>query len=273
MAFRLKMRIGIIGYGVVGKAAAKTFSQKYELIKYDKYMNLDSFEDLIRCEYVFIMVPTPFDCSKGKVDDKAVTDSLEMLDKLNFPNIVIIKSTLPPGFCKKYLERYNLKICFNPEFLRESTTPDEDFKNQHTIVIGTDSLEIYESVKNMYLPIVIPKAKFYHTSLTEAEMIKCAQNAMLASRVALANVIYDACIDNSLEYDNIRKIAFDSFEILGPHMVKVPGPDGKRGFGGKCLPKDIRALNSVYNSDIFDKIINYNDTLRGDLSSVLNNFD
>ena len=206
------MDIGIIGYGVVGKAAAQTFSQEYNILKYDKYMDLDRFEDLMGCEYVFIMVPTPFDCSKGKVDDKAVTDSLKRLDEMNFQNIVVIKSTLPPGFCNKYTERYNLKICFNPEFLRESTTPNEDFKNQHTIVIGTDNLEIYESVKNMYLPIVISKAKFYHTSLTEAEMIKCAQNAMLASRVALANVIYDACIENSLEYNNIREIAFDSFE-------------------------------------------------------------
>ena len=73
-------------------------------------------------------------------------------------------------------------------------------------------------------------------------MIKTAQNTMLASRVAIANMIYDACQNNNINYDKIKKIAFDNFEILGPHMVQVPGPDGSRGFGGKCLPKDIRSF-------------------------------
>ena len=48
-------------------------------------------------------------------------------------------------------------------------------------------------------------------------------------------------------------------------MVQVPGPDGERGFGGKCLPKDINAFSSKYESEIIKKIIEYNETLRDDL--------
>ena len=48
-------------------------------------------------------------------------------------------------------------------------------------------------------------------------------------------------------------------------MVQVPGPDGSRGFGGKCLPKDIRAFSTVYDSELLDSIISYNDSLRNDL--------
>ena len=267
------MKIGIIGYGVVGKAAANTFEESYELIKYDKYQALDQFKELSNCNFVFIMVPTPFDCKLNQVDDSAIRTSLESLENINYTNPVIIKSTVAPGFCNRYSKEYNLEIVFNPEFLRESTTPNEDFKNQDTIVIGTSRKDIFESVKKMYERVAISEASYYHTSTLEAEMIKCAQNTMLASRVALANMIFDACIENGIGYEKVREIAFNNFDILGPHMTQVPGPDGNRGFGGKCLPKDIRAFSTVFDSELLIEIIKYNDTLRDDLDKFLMNYN
>ena len=266
------MEIGIIGYGVVGKAAANTFRKKYGIVKYDKYQDLDSFDRLNGCDFVFIMVPTPFDCSKNEVDESAIIESLESLQEIGFKNIVLIKSTVPPGSCKNYIEEYNLKIVFNPEFLRESTTPNEDFENQDTIVIGTEDSEIFHSVKKMYEKVAIPDAEYFHTTPDEAEMIKCAQNTMLASRVALANMIYDACQLKDIDYSKVRKIAFDNFNIIGQSMNLVPGPDGNRGFGGKCLPKDIRAFSTIHKSKLLDEIISYNNTLRDDLHNFLMNY-
>ena len=166
----------------------------------------------------------------------------------------------------------SIPIVSNPEFLREGTTPDEDFENQETVVIGTARPDIYDSVKKMFQKVLVSNVKYYHTTTTEAEMIKCAQNTMLASRVALANMIYDACQNQGIEYEKVKKIAFDSFDILGPHMVQVPGPDGKRGFGGKCLPKDIRAFSTIHDSELLNNIISYNDSLRDDLDKFLMNF-
>ena len=266
------MKVGIIGYGVVGKAIEKTLSKKYKIIKYDKYQDLDSFESLLLCDFIFIMVPTPFDCEKNRVDDSAITDTLKILEERDYVHTVIIKSTVPPGSCDRYSNDYNLNIVFNPEFLRESTTPNEDFANQDIIVIGTDKIEVFESVKSLYEQVTVVHAQFHHTSTIEAEMIKCAQNTMLASRVALANMIYDACNQHNINYDKVREIAFDSFDILGPSMVRVPGPDGSRGFGGKCLPKDIRAFSTVHESELLNKIIDYNDTLRKDLDQLLMNY-
>ena len=266
-------KVGIIGYGVVGKAAAMTLGKYYKIIKYDKYQKLNKFSDLIDCKFVFIMVPTPFDCLKNEVDDSAVLDSLNKLSEINFSNTVIIKSTLPPGNCDKYIEKFNFNIVFNPEFLRESTTPNEDFQNQDTVVIGTTSKSLFSEVVSMFKEVLVPHARYYHTSLSEAEMIKCAQNTMLASRVAIANMIYDACQDNNIQYQKVKEIAFDGFKILGPHMVQVPGPDGKRGFGGKCLPKDIRAFSTIHDSDLLHSIIKYNDRLRTDLEKFLLNYN
>lgn len=267
------MKIGIIGYGVVGKAADNTFAREYEIIKYDKYQDLDTFDSLAECDFVFIMVPTPFDCKTNQVDQSAIVESLEKLEQNNYNNIVVIKSTVPPGSCDSYSKKYNLKIVFNPEFLRESTTPNEDFQNQDTIVIGTNSKEDYRLVKNMYQKVAVPNAEYYNTTSKEAEMIKTAQNTMLACRVALANMIYDACEENNVDYQKVKEIGFDNFEILGPHMTQVPGPDGSRGFGGKCLPKDIRAFSTVYDSELLDLLINYNDSLRDDLGKFLKNYE
>ena len=266
------MKIGIIGYGVVGKAAYETLKKEFKIVKFDKYQQLDNFEDILACELVFIMVPTPFDCKINEVDDSAVQESLSKLADASFNNTVIIKSTLPPGYSENYAKTYNFDIVFNPEFLRESTTPNDDFANQDVVVIGTQSQKIFEKIKKMYCKVLRSDAKYYHTSLTEAEMVKSSQNTMLASRVAIANVIYDACQKFNIDYKSVREIAFDNFDILGPHMVQVPGPDGKRGFGGKCLPKDIRAFTQIYNSALLEEIINYNDDLRDDLDLFLDNY-
>ncbi len=266
------MSIGLIGYGVVGKAASLTFEKRYKVIKFDKFQDLDPFSDLKICKFVFIMVPTPFDCTKNEVDLSAVNESLNRLKDIEYDGIVIIKSTIPPGTCNSYKDQFDFDIVFNPEFLRESTTPNEDFQNQDTVVIGTSSEFVFEQVKEMFSKVLVPDAKYYHTTTSEAEMIKTAQNTMLASRVALANMVYDACEKNKVDYNLVREIAFDKFDILGPHMTQVPGPDGERGFGGKCLPKDIRAFSTVYNSKLLDSIIDYNDSLRDDLDKFLMNF-
>ena len=85
-------------------------------------------------------------------------------------------------------------------------------------------------------------------------------------------MIYAACIENSVNDATIRKIAFDSFEILGPNMVQVPGPDGKFGFGGKCLPKDIMGFSTIHDSNLLREIIAFNESKRNDLHKFLNNF-
>tara|TARA_B100000579_G_scaffold25171_1_gene17737 strand:+ start:31872 stop:32654 length:783 start_codon:yes stop_codon:yes gene_type:complete len=259
------MKIGIIGYGVVGKAVSNTLVNKYSILKYDKYVSYDSINDFVSCDFIFITVPTPFDSDSYKVNDSAVVESLEKLCEIEFKGIVIIKSTLPPQSSQKYIQKYDLKICFNPEFLRESKSPNEDFKNQNTVVIGCNGDKIFGSVKKMYQKILVSNARYYHTSPTEAEMIKYAQNTTLASRVSIANIIYDACKSMDLDYETIRKIAFDRFEILGPHMVQVPGPDGNFGFGGKCLPKDLLGFTSIHDSNVLRAIIKYNRSLREDL--------
>ena len=266
------MKIGIIGFGVVGKAINETLKEKYDMIKYDKFQTLNKFEDLIKCDFIFISVPTPFDCAKDKVDLSCVEESVFRLKDINYQGIVLIKSTIPPKTTNRLIKESGLNIVFNPEFLRESTTPNEDFKNQNVVVIGCENKEVFEKTKNMYEKVLPEHANYHQTSNLEAEMIKYSQNTILAGRVALANIIYDCCEEVNVEYDKIRKIGFEPFNVIGPHMTQVPGPDGERGYGGKCLPKDINGFNSVFNNPILKEIIKYNYTLRDDFKKVLKNY-
>jgi len=203
------VKIGIIGYGVVGRAVAHTMSKRYDVVSYDKFEEHANFSELLDSDFIFITVPTPFNCEKNKVDDSAIVESLDRLQGHNYSNIVIIKSTLPPESCDKYCNIFDLIITYNPEFLRESTSPNEDFENQETIVIGSVQSSHFKRVKKMYEKVAISEAKYFHMTLLEAEMVKYAQNTMLASRVALANMIFDACEEHGIEYNEIRKIAFD----------------------------------------------------------------
>lgn len=266
------MKIGIIGFGVVGKAIYNTIKKGYEVIKYDKFQELDNFNKLESCDFVFISVPTPFDCQEDKVDLSCVEESVNRLKDITYKGIVLIKSTIPPKTTDRLIKESKLNLVFNPEFLRESTTPNEDFENQNIVVIGCESEDIYQKTKEMYEKVLIVNAKYYKTSNMEAEMIKYSQNTLLSGRVALANIIYDCCNEVNVDYERIRKIGFEPFPILGPNMTQVPGPDGKRGYGGKCLPKDINGFNSIFNNSILDEIIKYNYSLRDDFKKVLKNY-
>uniref|UniRef100_A0A6C0J879 UDP-glucose/GDP-mannose dehydrogenase dimerisation domain-containing protein n=1 Tax=viral metagenome TaxID=1070528 RepID=A0A6C0J879_9ZZZZ len=267
------MNIGIIGFGVVGKAIYNTLSLKYNIIKYDKFQKLDKFIDLLNCDFVFISVPTPFDCKLNKVDLSCINESIEKLNNINYKGIIIIKSTIPPLTTDNYLKKYNLQIVFNPEFLRESTTPNEDFKNQNIVVIGCESTQIFKKVKEMYEKVLIKDAKYYKTNYKEAEMIKFSQNTLLASRVAISNIIYDCCEEIDVDYQKVKEIGFEPFSVIGSNMTQVPGPDGHRGYGGKCLPKDINGFNSLFKNNILKEIIKYNYNLRDDFGKVLKNYD
>ena len=248
------------------------------------FFSIDVETNIREADVIFISVNTPtktYGVGSGHAADLRYVEicARRIAEIGGGDKIVVEKSTVPVRTAHMVKEilgaaqnGFEYQVVSNPEFLRESTTPNEDFANQETVVIGTDEDSTYKLTKKMFEKVLLPSSDYYNTSLAEAEMIKCAQNTMLASRVALANMIYDACEDNNLEYQKVKEIAFDRFEILGPYMTQVPGPDGNRGFGGKCLPKDIRGFSTVHDSKIIKEIISYNNNLRTDLENFLLNY-
>lgn len=277
------MNIGIIGQGFVGSAIKEGLKKQYEILTYDidNYKCNSSHKNVcLNSEILFVCLPTPM-----RVDGSCDTRILESaIDEIysecckigNFPTL-ILKSTIPPGTTKRIDKKYkDMTVLFSPEFLTEANS-FEDFKNQSRIIIGVPnynntrvSLE-GEKVKKMFRKVFKEEnTKIQIASSDEAEMCKYFINCFLATKVIFANQMYDMCNSFDLDYDIVKFLALLDPRIGKSHMM-VPGPDGDRGFGGHCLPKDLSAMikfgtdNDVpYFATFLQEVENYNTLIRKD---------
>ena len=243
------MNIGIMGVGVVGGATAEVFGEKHEIFKYDKfkkdYNSKDNLKNLVsNSEVVFLCVPTPMKPT-GEMDYSAIHDSIKMLEKeveeqqIESKNIlIVVRSTAVSGTTDSLAEKHSFRFAFNPEFLTEKN-PVKDMRETNRVVLGVDDERSEKQLEAVYRPL-FPDAKYVVVSRKTAEMIKYAANVMLAGQIGVANEIYKICKSTGVDYDTVRKtILLD--DRIGKN-ISVPGPDGDFGFGGKCFPKDLRAL-------------------------------
>ena len=136
-----------------------------------------------------------------------------------------------------------MAICFNPEFLTEANYI-LDFKYQPLIVIGTDHDGLYNIIYDLYYDFnlkVNNNSQIVSGRTNEVEMFKYVANCFLATKVTFLNEIYQLCEATGIDYNNVANLA-KMDKRLGSSHWRVPGPDGKLGFGGSCFPKDSNAL-------------------------------
>lgn len=248
------MKIGIIGFGFVGKAIFEFFKNIVDVKVYDIKKNeitVNSIKDLLDDRIIFLCLPTPMK-KTGECDTSIIESVLSDLNNLSSKSKsnIIIKSTIPPGSTDSFIKKYkNLEICFNPEFLTEENFV-EDFKNQDRIILGTHKKEYFEKIKSLYR-IGFHSTKIIHSKPIEAEMVKYTANIYLATKVSFANEIYDICEFLGADYNTVIEMAIID-KRLGKSHWQVPGPDGKRGFGGSCFPKDINSLIYFFKNNNID---------------------
>lgn len=230
------LKIGIIGLGMVGGTIKRYFDKKKsKVLFYDKGKNIGSIGEVNRADVVFICVPTPFNEVNG-FDLSCVKDAC---GKIFGSKIIIIKSTVLPGVTEKLQQEYpQHKFLFNPEFLTEKTA-DDDFRNSERQLVGYTDKSKNVAKKIMQL---LPRAPFEKIiPASEAEMIKYFNNTFNAMKVIFANQMYDLCEAVGVDYDCVMKCAAVSRFIKTEDHLHI-FHKGYRGYGGKCLPKDIRAL-------------------------------
>ncbi len=235
--------IGIIGQGFVGTAIREGMKNHFQIETYDKFKEDVSTCSSLRevCEkahIVFTCLPAPMK-KTGECDLSILEGTVKEINEFNLGNIVVIKSTIIPGTTDRLnSECANIEIVFNPEFLTEANYID-DLKNQNRIIIGGPR-PATTTVKNMFRK-VFQKTPIVKTGSKTAESVKYFINCFLATKVSFANEFKQICELADVDYDKVVEYALYDTRI-GPTHLSTPGPDGRRGFGGSCFPKDLNAL-------------------------------
>ena len=256
-------KISIIGSGWVGTIIGKGFSKLgYEVIFYDIVgKNLPNFTKDIdyavdNSDISFICVPTPTN-DKGEIDLSYIKEASKNIGKALASqqkyHPVVVKSTVVPRTTEDVvipiLEKYSGKkagedfgVCMNPEFLTEisgtwSSDKDcnKDFFSEDRIVIGEYDKRSGDILERIYKPL---NSTIFRTDLKTAEMIKYASNCMLATKISYWNEIFLICEKLGIDSQEIANIA-----AMDPRIGKYGTVHGK-AFGGKCLPKDLKAFIS-----------------------------
>lgn len=255
------MRIGIIGVGMVGgaiKSAAEARNLNIGL--YDKYKKIGAMQDALNSEVVFVCVPTP--TNDGLQDISILKNVLADIKSESYKGVVVIKSTVLPGtveYLSKTLE--TLRLAHNPEFLVEATA-SSDFASQEKYLVSCAAADA-ETIARAY-DLLTPDAEgIFYTDYKITETAKYFHNCFLATKVAFANEFYMYCQDHGVDYNTMIEAAKSQGKVGTSHL-RVPGPDGKFGFGGACFPKDTLALvNHDYSHfDILRAAIKSNRVVR-----------
>lgn len=253
----MKLKLAIIGHGFVGKAVDYGFShsmvEKYIIDPIYGTTVKDLPDDI---QVAFVCVPTPMGYD-GKIDT-TIFDSV-MNHLVHTGALIVIKSTVTPDVIKLYEDWH---VVYNPEFLTEKAAKEDFINPQFHIFGGSD--EDCDLIQRMYdIFSLCSPCESYYMSAVEASFVKYAINSFLALKVTFFNQLHDAVSDMpDANFAKIMKVVGLDKRIGSSH-TRVPGPDGKQGFGGSCFPKDTSAFTNYSNRlTLLEECIRINNTYR-----------
>lgn len=227
-------RVGIVGFGMVGRAVRSWFPKA---AVYSPHSYPGGLTAVNAGQVVFICAPSPYSPKSG-YDMSMILASTK---KLTGRKIVVLKSTVLPGTTTALQKRFPQHTwLFNPEFLRDKTAA-EDFRKADRQIIGLAKNTAAHRRAARRVMRLLPRAPYQaFTTSTEAELIKEFANAFLATKVVFSNMMYDLSQRLGADYDQVR-LGVGHDPRITTSMMKVL-LDGYRGYSGKCFPKDMGAM-------------------------------
>ncbi len=228
------MKIGVVGGGVVGRATARCWLEHVEAVHvYDVLpeRSTSGMLDILLCDLIFVCLP-----------EAAVEEFFAAL--AGSPANFVLKSTVPIGTTRRLAEKYRLQnLVHSPEFLTARCAMT-DVQMPARNIMGIVQKDFGGNCPDMLVELYerrFPGVPVYLMSSEESEAVKLFTNGFFAVKIAYFNEIRALADRLNLDWDAIRVGMLSDGRIAHSH-TQVPGPDGKFGFGGGCLPKDLEML-------------------------------
>ncbi|WP_319453685.1 MULTISPECIES: UDP-glucose/GDP-mannose dehydrogenase family protein [unclassified Mycobacterium] len=192
----------------------------------------------------FVCVGTPQQSGSEAADLKFVDSAFRTVAELaDRDGLIVGKSTVPVGTAERLAAgvgdhtTHHLEVGWNPEFLREGMAVADTLKPDR-LVFGVTSEHAEKALMEVYASIIDAGTPYITTDLATAEMVKVAANSFLATKISFINAMAEVCeVVNADVVTLSRALGYD--ERIGRRFLNAG-----LGFGGGCLPKDIRAFSA-----------------------------
>lgn len=193
----------------------------------------------------FVCVGTPQQQGTEAADLRFVDAAVDtIVEHANCSSFIVGKSTVPVGTARRLSDalpqtsaNLQIELAWNPEFLREGTAI-EDTLRPDRLVFGTNTATAEKVLAEVYSSLIEDGVPVVTTDLSTSEMVKVAANSFLATKISFINAMAEICEVTQADVVTLsRALGYD--ERIGPRFLNAG-----LGFGGGCLPKDIRAFSA-----------------------------
>lgn len=223
-----KPSVATVGMGWVGKSMQQLFPDIYV---YDPGLGYGEKEEVNKRDIAFVCVPTPV-IGEGKLDTSIVE---EVVSWCKSP-VICVRSTVNPGDCDRWANKYNKRIVMQPEYLGETQNhPMLDPRQRPFLIVG-GAPEDRKKVLDAYFTTYNANTSVRLVSCLEAEIIKLSENRAIAFKVAQTEELIDVCKLAGVDYYQIRDAVYGDDPRF--NLWWTADFAHGRGLRSKCLPKD-----------------------------------